>query len=60
MTKLYEDALKLSIDKNLRDIRAILDWAEQADDMDDKIGHTEQALQLLDEAAQNLRALRDA
>lgn len=58
MTKLYEDALKLSINENLHNIRTILDWAQEAADLDDTIAHTEQALRLLTEVAQNLRELQ--
>lgn len=58
VTKLYEDALKLAVNENLRNIRQILDWAEEAGDMGEKIRHTEQALRLLAEVAQNLQELR--
>ena len=58
MTKLYEDALKLSINENLRNIRTILDWAEEATDLQDKIAHSEQAFRLLGEVVQNLQELR--
>ncbi len=57
MTKLYKDALILSINENLRNIRTILDWAEEASDLDDTIAHAEQAYRLLGEAVQNLREL---
>lgn len=58
MTKLYEDALKLSINENLRNIRLLLEWAEQAGQLDETIQHSEQALKLLAEVAQNLRELQ--
>lgn len=58
MTKLYEDALKLAVNENLRNIRRILDWAEEASDLGEKVQHTEQALRLLAEVAQNLHELR--
>lgn len=60
MTKLYEDALKLSVNENLRNIRTLLDWAQEADSLDETIEHTEQALRLLGEVVQNLHELRDA
>ncbi len=60
MTKLYEDALKLAVNENLRNIRTILDWAEEADGLDDKIRHTAQALRLLQEVADNLDELQRA
>lgn len=58
MTKLYEDALKLSIDANIRNIRTILDWAEETGDLPEKIRHSEQALRLLGEVVANLHELR--
>lgn len=60
MTKLYEDALKLSVNENLRTIRTLLDWAEEAVELKEKIRHTEQALTLLTEVTQNLRELHAA
>ena len=60
MSKLYEDSLKLSINENLRNIRTILDWAEEAGDLDDKIAHAEQAFRPLGEAVENLQELKRA
>ena len=60
MSKLYEDSLKLSINENLRNIRTILDWAEEANGLDDKIAHAEQAFRLLGEAVENLQELKRA
>ena len=60
MTKLYEDALKLAVNENLHNIRLMLDWAEEASELKEKIRQTEQALRLLNEVAQNLRELERA
>lgn len=57
MTKLYEDALRLSINENLRNIRTILDWAQEAEELQDAIAHSEQAYRLLGEVVANLREL---
>ncbi len=57
MTKLYEDALRLSINENLRNIRTILEWAKDAPELQDAIAHSEQAYQLLGEVVTNLREL---
>lgn len=58
VSKLYEDALKLSIQENLQNIRTILDWAQEAHELDDAISHSEQALRLLTEVVANLRELK--
>ncbi len=58
MTKLYEDALKLSVNENLRNIRTILDWAEEAHDIAEATAHAEQAFRLLGEVVENLRELK--
>lgn len=58
MTKLYEDALKLSINENLQNIRTILNWANEAPDLAETIDHTEQAFRLLGEVVANLRELK--
>ncbi len=60
MSKLYEDSLKLTINKNLQDIRILLQWAEEASETREKIQHAEQALQFLPEVVANLRELRNA
>lgn len=56
--KLYEDALKLSVNKNLVDIKTLLGWAEQANTITEKLQHIQQAIQLLTEIAQNLGELK--
>ena len=58
MSRLYEDSLKLTVNKNLSDIRILLTWAEEASDIKEKIQHTEQALRLLAEVVESLRELR--
>lgn len=57
MSKLYADSLRLSIDMELRNIRTILDWAEEATDIVDKIAHVDQAARLLSSVNENLQAL---
>lgn len=59
MTKLYKDALKLSINENLQNIRTILNWANEASELDDTIAHAEQAFRLLGDVVTNLRELKD-
>ncbi len=59
MTKLYEDSLRLSVDMELRNIRTLLDWAEEAGELRDKIQHVAQANRLLNSVNENLQALRD-
>lgn len=56
--KLYEDALKLSVNKNLVDIKTLLGWAEKADGIDEKLRHIRQAIELLSEIENNLAELR--
>ena len=58
MTKLYEDSLRLSIDMELRNIRTLLDWAEEAQDIQDKIQHVSEANRLLMSVNENLQALK--
>lgn len=58
MTKLYEDALKLTIDENLRNLTTLLDWASRTSDMAEKIQHVDQAHMLLGEVVANLRELQ--
>jgi len=48
-SKLYEDSLKLTVNKNLQDIRILLQWAEEAYETVEKIQHVEQALGFLRE-----------
>ncbi len=56
--KLYEDALKLSVNKNLVDIKTLLGWAEKAETIPEKQRHIEQAIQLLTEISENLSQLK--
>lgn len=56
--KLYEDALKLSVNKNLADIKTLLGWAVDADGIDQKVSHIRQAIALLQEIERNLSELR--
>ena len=58
MGKLYEDSLRLTINKSLSDIRLLLMWAEEATEIKDKIQHTEESLRLLAAVVENLRELR--
>lgn len=55
--KLYEDALKLSTNKNLADIKTLLGWAEKADSIPEKLNHIRQAITLLSEIEGNLAEL---
>jgi len=55
---LYEDAIKLAINKSLTDIKTVLDWAEREESLPQKEKHVAHALALLDEVRQNLAALR--
>lgn len=56
--KLYEDAIKLSVNKNLVDIKTLLGWAEKATTIDEKLTHIRQAVALLTEIENNLAELR--
>lgn len=58
-SKLYEDSLKLTINKNLQDIRILLQWAEEAYETREKIQHAEQALHFLSEVVETLRELHN-
>jgi hypothetical protein len=55
--KLYEDSLKLTINKNLSDIRVLLLWAEEAVEVKEKIQHAEQALTYLADIVETLRGM---
>lgn len=55
--KLYEDALKLSVNKNLADIKTLLGWAEKANTISEKLEHVRQAITLLSEIESNLAEL---
>jgi hypothetical protein len=56
--KLYEDALKLSVNKNLVDIKTLLGWAEKADSITEKLDYIRQAITLLSEIDTNLAQLK--
>lgn len=56
--KLYEDALKLSVNKNLVDVKTLLGWAEKADSISEKLKYIQQAITLLSEIATNLTELK--
>jgi hypothetical protein len=58
-SKLYEDSLKLTVNKNLQDIRILLQWAEEAYETREKIQHSEQALNFLREVVETLRELHN-
>jgi hypothetical protein len=58
-SKLYEDSLKLTVNKNLQDIRILLQWAEEAYETREKIQHAEQALGYLREVVETLRELHN-
>lgn len=57
--KLYEDALKLSVNKNLADIKTLLDWAVKADSITEKLKHIRQSMELLSDIEGNLADLQD-
>jgi hypothetical protein len=52
--KLYEDSLKLTINKNLS---VLLLWAEEAVEVREKIQHSEQALTYLADIVETLRGM---
>lgn len=56
--RLHEDALRLAVDKNLADIRTLLQWAEETGNLDEKVRHISHALDLLAEVKDNLTALK--
>lgn len=58
-SKLYEDSLKLTVNKNLQDIRILLQWAEEAYETREKIQHADQALRFLTEVVETLRELHN-
>ncbi len=58
MTKLYEDALRLTVQENVQNIRTLLEWAQASGDLDEVIQHAEQAWRLLGDVVQNLKELR--
>ena len=56
--KLYEDSLKLTINKNLSDIRVLLLWAEEATDTREKVQHAQQALTYLTDILATLHEMQ--
>jgi hypothetical protein len=56
--RLYEDALKLSVNKNLADIKTLLGWAVKADTIEEKLKHIRQSMQLLADIEESLAQLR--
>lgn len=58
--KLYEDAIKLSVNKNLADVKTLLGWAVKAESVDEKMRHIQRSIELLSEIEGNLRQLRRA
>ncbi len=58
--QLYEDSLKLTVNKNIEDIRILLLWAQESDGIRDKIQHSQQALQYLTDVVETLRELHRA
>ena len=57
MSKLYQDALRLTVQENLQNIRTLLEWAQDSSDLQSVISHTEQAHRLLGDVVSDLRAL---
>jgi hypothetical protein len=55
--QLYEDSLKLTVNKNIEDVRILLLWAQESDSLREKIQHTEQALAYLTDVVHTLREL---
>jgi hypothetical protein len=55
--QLYEDSLKLTVNKNIEDIRVLLMWAVDATDVREKIDHSAQALTYLSDVVETLREL---
>jgi hypothetical protein len=58
--QLYEDSLKLTVNKNIEDIRILLAWAQEANDIREKIQHAEQALTYLTDVVETLRELKSS
>ena len=55
--KLYEDSLKLTVNKNIEDVRVLLQWAQEASAVREKIAHAQQALTYLAEVVETLREM---
>lgn len=52
--KLYEDAIRLTVNKNLADIKTLLGWAADADSIEEKLKHIRQSVALLQEVEAHL------
>lgn len=57
--RLYEDALVMSVNKNLLDVTTLIEWAAKAQRASDKIDHIEQAMLLLKDMRDQLVALKN-
>ncbi|MHB8604853.1 MAG: hypothetical protein ACYDCK_06310 [Thermoplasmatota archaeon] len=57
---LYEEALVMSSNKNLADVATLLEWAHGATDLKERIAHIEQAIALLTDMRDQMRALKVA
>lgn len=55
--RLLQDALTLSVNKNLDDVTTLLQWAHQADTPGEKLKHIEQAMRLLEDVRHSLAEL---
>jgi hypothetical protein len=55
--QLYEDSLKLTLNKNIEDIRILLLWAQEADSIGEKAQHTQQALTYLRDILEMLQEM---
>ncbi len=55
--KLYEDALWLSVNKNLEDITTLLTWVRESDNPREKLRHIKQACECLNDVVANLDKL---
>lgn len=55
--KLHEDVIKLSVNKNLQDIKVLLGWAQDANSIREKLDHLRQAITLLQDIERNLADL---
>lgn len=55
--KLYEDALWLSVNKDLEDITTLLTWVREADDPRTKLRHIHKACEFLNDVVANLDKL---
>lgn len=56
--KLLTDALVMSVNKNLVDVTTVLQWASDADAVDDKIEQISRAIEILTDLREQLQELR--